>query len=89
MRVEDRARVAVADLTALEAWAKPILIHGVWFDVGDPASTKQFVAAIERFHTTYPENWQRTPTPRLRFHSLRSIPFVASQHHRRSTTTTA
>jgi len=46
------------DLTALEAWAKPILVREVWLDFCDPVPTKQFMAAIERFHTAYPEGIQ-------------------------------
>lgn len=44
------------ELAALEAWAKPIVIREVWLDGCGPASGKQLIAALERFHSTY---WTR------------------------------
>ena len=38
-----------ADLAGLEAWAKPILLRALWLDNCSPASTKQLLAAVERF----------------------------------------
>jgi hypothetical protein len=52
------AGMRFSDLTALEAWAKPILIRSVWLDSCSPASTKQLVAAVERFHSAYAEGVQ-------------------------------
>ena len=53
-----------ADLAALEAWAKPIRIRTLWLDSCGAASTKQLVAAVERFHSVYAEGVQiRTPAP--------------------------
>jgi hypothetical protein len=43
------------DLAALEAWAKPILIRTLWLDSCGAASTRQLLAAVERFHSIYPE----------------------------------
>lgn len=47
-----------ADLAALEAWAKPIQIRTLWLDSCGNASTKQLVAAVERFHSVYAEGVQ-------------------------------
>lgn len=47
-----------SDLAALEAWAKPIQIRTLWLDSCGPASTKQLVAAVERFHSVYAEGIQ-------------------------------
>jgi hypothetical protein len=44
-----------SDLAALEAWAKPIRIRVLWLDSCGPASTKQLLAAVERFHFVYAE----------------------------------
>lgn len=40
-----------SELAALEAWAKPIQIRTLWLDSCGNASTKQLVAAVERFHS--------------------------------------
>src|SRR5262249_45040531 len=47
-----------ADVAALAAWAKPILIRTLWLDTCGPASTKQLLAAVERFQSDYPEGIQ-------------------------------
>ena len=47
-----------SDLAALEAWAKPIQIRMLWLDSCGNASTKQLVAAVERFHSAYAEGVQ-------------------------------
>jgi hypothetical protein len=47
-----------SDLAALEAWAKPIHIRTLWLDSCGNASTKQLVAAVERFHSVYAEGVQ-------------------------------
>jgi hypothetical protein len=47
-----------ADLAALEAWAKPIRIRTLWLDSCGPASTKQLLAAVERFQAIYAEGIQ-------------------------------
>ncbi len=47
-----------SDLGALEAWAKPIRIRTLWLDSCGNASTKQLVAAVERFHSVYAEGVQ-------------------------------
>jgi hypothetical protein len=47
-----------SDLAALEAWAKPILVRVLWLDSCGPASTKQLLAAVERFHRVYAEGVQ-------------------------------
>jgi hypothetical protein len=47
-----------SDLAALEAWAKPILVRVLWLDSCGPASTKQLLAAVERFHRVYVEGVQ-------------------------------
>src|SRR5215470_4648902 len=47
-----------ADVAALAAWAKPILIRTLWLDTCGPASTKQLLAAVERFQSVYPEGIQ-------------------------------
>jgi hypothetical protein len=53
-----------ADLTALETWAKSILIRTLWLDSCGNASTRQLLAAVERFHTVYAEGVQiRTFAP--------------------------
>jgi len=46
------------DLAALEAWAKPIHIRVLWLDSCGPGSTKQLLAAVERFHAVYVEGIQ-------------------------------
>ena len=47
-----------SDLAALEAWATTIRIRTVWLDGCGPASTKQLLAAVERFHRVYVEGVQ-------------------------------
>lgn len=47
-----------SDLAALEAWAKPIHIRTLWLDSCGNASTKQLMAAVERFHSVYAEGVQ-------------------------------
>jgi hypothetical protein len=47
-----------SDLAALEAWAKPIRIRTVWLDSCGIATTKQLLAAVERFHSVYAEGVQ-------------------------------
>ncbi len=47
-----------SDLAALEAWAKPILIRTLWLDSCGNGSTKQLLAAVERFHAVYAEGVQ-------------------------------
>lgn len=47
-----------SDLAALEAWAKPIPIRTLWLDSCGNASTKQLLAAVERFHSVYAEGVQ-------------------------------
>ncbi len=47
-----------SDLAALQAWAKPILIRTLWLDNCGNASTKQLLAAVERFHSVYAEGVQ-------------------------------
>lgn len=47
-----------ADLAAVEAWARPILIRSVWLDFCYPASTKEIVAAVERVHSAYSSGMQ-------------------------------
>src|SRR5512132_1536009 len=44
-----------SDLATLEAWAKPIHIRTLWLDSCGTASTKQLLAAVERFHSVYAE----------------------------------
>ena len=52
------------DLAALEAWAKPIAIRTLWLDSCGNASTKQLLAAVERFYAVYAEGVQiRTFAP--------------------------
>lgn len=46
------------DLAALEAWAKPIQLRTLWLDSCGNASTKQLLAAVERFYTVYAEGVQ-------------------------------
>src|SRR5262245_35624945 len=46
------------DLAALEAWAKPIRIRTLWLDSCGNASTKQLLAAVERFYAVYTEGVQ-------------------------------
>jgi len=46
------------DLAALEAWAKPIRIRTLWLDSCGNASTRQLLAAVERFYTVYTEGVQ-------------------------------
>jgi len=52
-----------ADVAALAAWAKPILIRKLWLDTCGPASTKQLLAAVERFQSVYPEGIQIRALP--------------------------
>jgi hypothetical protein len=47
-----------SDLAALEAWAKPIRIRTLWLDSCGNGSTKQLLAAVERFHSVYAEGVQ-------------------------------
>ena len=47
-----------ADVAALAAWAKPIVIRTLWLDTCGPGSTKQLLAAVERFQSSYPEGIQ-------------------------------
>lgn len=47
-----------ADLAALEAWARPILIRSVWLDFCYPASAKEIVSAVERVRATYSSDMQ-------------------------------
>ena len=47
-----------SDLAALEAWAKPIIVRVLWLDSCGSASTKQLLAAVERFHRVYVEGVQ-------------------------------
>lgn len=47
-----------ADLAALEAWAKPIAIRTLWLDSCGNTSTRQLLAAVERFYTVYAEGVQ-------------------------------
>jgi hypothetical protein len=47
-----------ADLAALEAWAKPIRLRTLWLDSCGNASTKQLLAAVERFYVVYAEGVQ-------------------------------
>jgi len=47
-----------SDLAALEAWAKPIRIRVLWLDSCGPASTRQLLAAVERFHRVYVDGVQ-------------------------------
>jgi hypothetical protein len=52
------------DLAALEAWAKPIHLRTLWLDSCGNASTRQLLAAVERFYTVYAEGVQiRTFAP--------------------------
>ena len=54
-----------ADLASLEAWAKPILVRTLWLDSCSPASTKQIVAAVERFQSRFQDGIQiRSFSPR-------------------------
>jgi hypothetical protein len=46
------------DLAALETWAKPIRLRTLWLDSCGNASTKQLLAAVERFYTVYAEGVQ-------------------------------
>jgi hypothetical protein len=52
-----------ADAGSLAAWAKPILIRTLWLDTCSPASTKQLLAAVERFQSVYPEGIQIRALP--------------------------
>ena len=47
-----------SDLAALEAWAKPIRIRFLWLDTCAPATARQLLAAVERFHSVYAEGIQ-------------------------------
>jgi hypothetical protein len=46
------------DLAALEAWAKPIRLRELWLDGCGAASTRQLLAAVERFYPVYVEGVQ-------------------------------
>jgi hypothetical protein len=53
-----------ADLAALEAWARPIVIRSVWLDFCYPATTREVVTTVERLHSAYSSGMQiRTPHP--------------------------
>ncbi|MCG6873612.1 MAG: hypothetical protein LJE97_00830 [Betaproteobacteria bacterium] len=53
-----------ANLAAVQAWAKPILIRTVWLDFCGPVSTKKLLATVERFHSVYSDGIQvRTLSP--------------------------
>lgn len=52
-----------ADLAALAAWAKPIVIRTLWLDACGPASTKQLLTAVEHFQSVYPEGIQIRTLP--------------------------
>lgn len=52
------ASTSFADLASLEAFAKPIMVRSLWLDSCSPASTKQIVAAVERFETRYEDGIQ-------------------------------
>lgn len=54
---------AFADVASLAAWAEPILIRTLWLDTCSPASTKQLLAAVERFQSMYPEGIQIRALP--------------------------
>jgi len=59
------ASTSFTDLAALEVWAKPVLLRTLWLDSCSPASTKQIVAAVERFQTAYADGIQiRSFSPR-------------------------
>jgi hypothetical protein len=59
------ASTSFADLASLEAFAKPVLARTLWLDSCSPASTKQIVAAVERFETRYEDGIQiRSFSPR-------------------------
>ena len=47
-----------ADLAALEAWARPIVIRSVWLDFCYPATTRELVTTVERLHLTYSAGMQ-------------------------------
>lgn len=52
------------DLAALEAWAKPIPLRTLWLDSCGNTSTRQLLAAVERFYAVYAEGVQiRTFAP--------------------------
>jgi len=56
-----------ADLAALEAWARPILIRSVWLDFCYPASTTQLLSAVEHVRSAYSGSMQiRTFSPEER-----------------------
>ena len=42
-----------ANLAALEAWARPILLREVWVDSCGPASAARALAAVEHFQSAY------------------------------------
>jgi hypothetical protein len=46
------------DLAALEAWAKPIQLRTLWLDSCGNTSTRQLLAAVERFYAAYAEGVQ-------------------------------
>jgi hypothetical protein len=59
------ASTSFTDLGSLEAFAKPVVLRTLWLDSCSPASTKQIVAAVERFQTAYEQGIQiRTFSPR-------------------------
>ncbi len=47
-----------ADLAALEAWARPIVIRSVWLDFCYPATTRELVSTVERLHSAYSSGMQ-------------------------------
>ena len=51
------------DVAALAAWARPIVIRTLWLDTCGPASTKQLLAAVEQFQSTYPDGIQIRALP--------------------------
>ena len=59
------ASMSFTDLASLEAFAKPVVLRSLWLDSCSPASSKQIVAAVERFQTAYEQGIQiRTFSPR-------------------------
>jgi hypothetical protein len=47
-----------ADLAALEAWARPIVIRSVWLDFCYPPTTRELVSTVERLHSAYSSEMQ-------------------------------
>ena len=47
-----------ADLAALEAWARPIVIRSVWLDFCYPATTGELVSTVQRLHPVYSSGMQ-------------------------------